>query len=205
VIDHPENRGLSAARNTGLSHARSENILFLDSDDLLEPTAAEKWWWYLETHPQYGFAASYHMAFGGMNFLWTGGFQDGAMNAERNRVSMMCMVRKTVFNAAGIYDESIHGGLEDWEFWMRCAAKGLWGGNIPEYLAWYRVRGDHSDRWANLQEARLNEFRELLRDKYPELYGGKFPSFTQTVDYDLTTVNFEIPAVNRLQKILLIC
>ena len=200
VINHPENRGLSVARNTGFSHARSEFVLLLDSDDLLEPTAAEKWLWFLETHPQYSFVASYHVAFGGLNYLWTGGFHDGALNAERNRVSMMCVVRKSVHKAVGGFDETIRGGLEDWEFWMRCAAHGYWGATLPEYLAWYRLRGDHSDRWENLKEARLTEFRTLLQNKYPDLYHRGFPSLTETTDFNLTTVNLQIAEFNQLSK-----
>ncbi|MFZ0534395.1 MAG: glycosyltransferase [Anaerolineales bacterium] len=200
VIDHPENRGLSAARNTGFSHSRCEFVLLLDSDDLLESTAAEKWWWFLETHLQYSFVASYHVAFGDLKYLWTGGFHDGVMNAERNRVSMMCVVRKSVHRAVGGFDETMRGGLEDWEFWIRCAARGYWGSTVPEYLAWYRCRGDHSDRWENLQESKLNKFRTLLQNKYPDLYQGGFPSLTEHIDYDLTTVNTEIPAFNQLVK-----
>ena len=200
VIDHSDNRGLSVARNTGFSHARCEFVLLLDSDDLLEPTAAEKWWWFLETHTQYSFIASYHVAFGGLNYLWTGGFHDGAMNADRNRVSMMCIVRRSVHKAVGGFDETIRGGLEDWEFWMRCADHGYWGATVPEFLAWYRVREDHSDRWENLQEARLTEFRTLLQNKYPDLYHGGFPNLTETVDFNLTTVNLQIAEFNQLAK-----
>lgn len=200
IIDHPSNRGLSAARNTGVSQAHCQFVLFLDSDDLLEPTAGEKWWWYLETHPGCSFVASYHVAFGGKNYLWTGGFHDGFMNAERNRVSMMCMVRKSVFNAVGGFDEANRGGLEDWDFWMKCAAHGYWGATIPEYLAWYRVRADHSDRWENLHEARINEFQEHLQKKYPHLYQGGFPSLTETVDYDLTMIELQTTFVNQLEK-----
>ncbi|MGB4592072.1 MAG: glycosyltransferase family 2 protein, partial [Bacteroidales bacterium] len=41
VLRHPENRGLSAARNTGLKAATGEYVVFLDSDDQLPPKAIE--------------------------------------------------------------------------------------------------------------------------------------------------------------------
>ena len=41
ILVHPENRGLPAARNTGLAACSGEWILNVDSDDWLEPTTVE--------------------------------------------------------------------------------------------------------------------------------------------------------------------
>lgn len=35
VIHHPENRGLGAARNTGIAHATCDYLMFVDSDDVV--------------------------------------------------------------------------------------------------------------------------------------------------------------------------
>jgi glycosyltransferase involved in cell wall biosynthesis len=43
IVLSQENRGLPAARNLGLKHAKGRWIAFVDSDDWLAPTALESW------------------------------------------------------------------------------------------------------------------------------------------------------------------
>lgn len=42
IIDHERNRGISAARNTGILHSTAEYLYFLDSDDIITPDCLEK-------------------------------------------------------------------------------------------------------------------------------------------------------------------
>lgn len=37
VVHHPENKGLSGARNTGLNYVQGDYVTFMDSDDFIEP------------------------------------------------------------------------------------------------------------------------------------------------------------------------
>lgn len=51
IIHHPENQGLSVARNTGTSHATGDYIFYLDSDDEITPECIEKLVGKVEEYP----------------------------------------------------------------------------------------------------------------------------------------------------------
>lgn len=200
VIDHPANLGLPAARNSGAREAASGYLLYIDSDDLLEPTAAEKWLWYLECHAELAFAGGYSVGFGARQYLWQSGFQDMEANLTQNRVNHLVMVRKQAWEALGGYAEEMRQGLEDWEFWIRAASRGMWGASIPEYLHWYRTRADHSDRWENLKPGYAEELRQSFQTLYPWLYEEGFPHPAPHTDLQLLQMPEELPAQNLLQK-----
>jgi glycosyltransferase involved in cell wall biosynthesis len=176
IVDHAQNRGPGAARNTGFEAARAAFVLQLDSDNLLEPTAAEKWCWYLETHPEAAFVKGLTVGFGGQQYLWARGFHEGPVFVHANLVDATSMVRRSVHTAVGGYDEHIRGGFEDWNFWLRCANAGYWGGTVREYHDWFRRRADHSDRWPDWDNgARERTVRERFRKQFPSLTPASFP------------------------------
>lgn len=176
VIDLESNRGLSGARNAGYAEARSDLVFQLDGDDLLEPTALEKFAWFLRTNPEYGMVHSYVVGFENEQYLWDRGFHNGSAVLKENPLVPLVLVRKSVFDDVGGYDESNRGGLEDWEFWIAAADKGHWGATIPEYLSWYRRKPAHGDRWSNWDGGdRQSAFHQCLRKKYTNAFGERFP------------------------------
>lgn len=196
-----ERSGPAAARNRGVELARAPYVAFVDSDDLLEPAALEKWAWFLASQPQYAMVKGYQVGFGASEYLWREGFHSGTAILERNLIQTASMIRREVYQAAGGMDESIRGGMEDWDFWLRCAATGHWGGTIPEVLDWYRRRGQHSDRWENWDGAhKEQEFRRMLQARYPKLFAGSFPQPELSYPAPYSEIPQAAPFENRLRR-----
>jgi glycosyltransferase involved in cell wall biosynthesis len=200
VVDHPQNKGPAAGRNTGFREARAELVFQLDADDLIEPTALEKMAWHLATHPEAAFASGYSVCFGSAENLWSNGFHDGNLSLEENQMTSSCMVRKSVHQTIGGYDESIRDGLEVWDFWLRAAAHGYWGRTLPEFLDWYRRTENGRERWNTIvDKAKYERFRARLRQRYQGLW-DHFPQ-VETVRQPLaTSFGAELPFENRLAK-----
>lgn len=201
ILDFAENRGPGASRNAAIQLARSPWIALLDSDDLLEPTALEKWLWFLVSYPAYAFVKGYTVGFGASQYLWKEGFHSGMDFLSDNRVDTSSLVRKWVHDQIGGFDEAVRDGLEDWEYWLHCASAGYWGGTVPEFLNWYRRRPTHHDRWANWDLGeRQNRFRSMLRQRYPGLWQGGFPEPPGREMLPNEAVPDELPCENRLSK-----
>ena len=201
VIDHADNKGPSAARNTGYRAAQTDYVLQLDSDDLLEPTALEKSIWFLESHPEFAFTKGRSVGFGAQEYLWPRGFDDRDAFLNENLATSTATIRRAVHTQAGGFDESIRRGMEDWDFWLRCANVGCWGADIPEYLDWYRRRDNRDRNWSFAADAgQLNEFRAELRRRYRGLYQGSFPDIRREDDEPYDAIRTDLPFENPLAK-----
>lgn len=177
LVRHSQTRGPGAARNTGFAEAAAPLVMQLDADDQLEPTAIEKLAWLMHTHPSVAFANGFSVAFGDQPHLSIAGFHDHERFRELNRVTPSVMVRREVHAAVGGSDEQIRHGLEDWDFWLRCASAGLWGATITEHLDWYRVRAQgRAERWPDWDGGpREAAFAQRLRERHPRAFQEPWP------------------------------
>lgn len=133
LISHPKNGGLSASRNTGIRHASSHWIAFLDADDTWEPTFLACLYEMIQQFPEEViFATNYQEVYPGGNIRLPKNNTSGLKLGEtalitdffkRNRQqgffihSGICFHKK-VYETVGYYDETIDFA-EDLDFNIR--------------------------------------------------------------------------------------
>src|SRR5215813_13069315 len=140
-----ENQRQGAARNLGIKQSRGNYLQFLDSDDLLERKKLELHVRFLEGHPEVDIVYSGVRYFSTDNpderlvsrrySMWDDG---GAWMPEisgqgssilpvllRNNIMVVNapLVRRSVIEKAGAFDVALTP-VEDWQYWIRCAAAG---------------------------------------------------------------------------------
>ncbi len=128
---YQKNAGPASARNLGVRHARGEYIAFLDSDDLWTPDSLEKRVALLKSNPDAGLVYGAYQRFTDGEMLGHDGSDVFYSNLPAGNVYqdllMKCFIfttavfmRKSVFEAAGGFDESLCIG-EDYDLWLRVA------------------------------------------------------------------------------------
>jgi hypothetical protein len=141
VIRTP-NRGLSAARNFGISQTSSPYVVTLDADDILDPGYLAATAAVLDRRAEIGFVSTGIDAFGDASYQWTPPPCSIASALTRGAAHPASMFRRTLWKTVGGFDESstFREGCEDLDFWISLMAAGAEGFVVPEPLLRYRVR-----------------------------------------------------------------
>ena len=133
IIEHSENKGLSASRNTGINAATHPYIAFLDADDYWDSTYLETIQDLVKEYPDESvFATHYRENFKGKFFNPKSNLpvnSKGKMflvrdffeiNLGRLILTQSCIVvHKGIFKKVGYYDEDVTFA-EDIDFFVRC-------------------------------------------------------------------------------------
>jgi len=143
---HTANRGVSCARNTGISSARGDYILPLDADDIIAPSYLEKAVAILETRPEVGIVYCDQQMFGEGEGLCNMPAYDPVTLLFENLILSCAMYRKSDWEKVGGYSPKFIYGWEDWDFWVSMSRLNKQVSKIPEILYCYRIRGDSRDR-----------------------------------------------------------
>jgi len=199
VIRHTVNKGVAAARNTGLRHTSAPYVLPLDADDLLVPGIAGRLADLLDADPDAGVAYGDYEEFGESEYVRpVPATIDPFRLAYINEYPQTAMLRRTTLASVGDWDEhKIEGYMyEDWDLWLGLAGRAVTGRHAGAGLITHRqrVHGDRllegvkrhhvavydglCDKHAPLFE-RIDEHRRntglsaVRRQLYPLMFGGR--------------------------------
>ena len=177
IIIDQVNQGLSAARNTGIKAAKAECLIFLDADNLLMPGYLQQGLDVLNLKP------GIDIVYGESN---TFGDESGKLFTKQyslhtlmtfNYIDACCLVRKSVFEEIGGFDQNMRQGFEDWEMWIRAGISGKKFHYLEGVVCQqYRVRNNSMLRTINKRKS--FEIEQYIQDKHKHII-----DFTGVSDY----------------------
>ena len=155
LVRHERNRGIAAARNTGLSSARGSLIAFLDQDDLWLPGLCSALTRVLRDDSGQRMALAFcdTLVRGPTGREWPGydaipmrvhELSSDALLAVLLRDRFLAlgaaMIRRGALLAAGPFNEAIRGGSDDFDMLVRLAEHGAFA-RVPQPLFVHRLHG----------------------------------------------------------------
>lgn len=144
LIISQKNGGPAAARNKGVSTAKGEFLLFLDSDNKIRPDYIDEGIDVLRRHTDVGIVYSNASFFGDSTYPRFKSKQfDIYSLLMRNYIDVCAVIRRKSFLDVNGFDENrILFGHEDWELWIRLYKNGWKFYYIDKVLFDYRIRNN---------------------------------------------------------------
>lgn len=157
LLKHAENAGLGPARNSAIERAETPFVLPLDADDRLLPSACERLLRLLR-QGQADFAYPLIQCFGEDGSIIGKNAYSAQSLVGGNCIAAIALIRKECWAAVGGY-AAIDQGWEDFDFWCKFVEMGLWGEQVPEVLAEYRIHAASMTR----RHTRLAQVQQSLQ------------------------------------------
>lgn len=195
-----ENKGQAKARNKGIKNARTNFIVTLDADDLLETNYLKLNYRALQKFPHAAWSYTDSVGFYDKRYIWCIPFSPGRLLVANFLVST-AMFRKSALEKVGFYSELEKYYDEDWELYLKLLANNLVPIHIRTIGFWYRqhsagmrirVKNDHKLREKSLGHMQKFYGRIPLSLKAIEV------NMKNRYDYKLTDKIWQIITGNRM-------
>lgn len=203
TVAHQENAGPASAWMHGLRITSAPYVLPFSSDDLLEPGATKQLADALDAEPQAAAAWGDFESFGAAAaYTATSPALCPWHVTYTNTQPGIAVFRRELLLEAGGWQ--LKRGIEDWDLWMRLAARGSAGIHVP--VLSFRYRRDAGGRFRGRVKI-FEGFYEELRERNAELFARRTENrrlspAPATVKLLLPIVD-HLPFVSRLIKVQL--
>lgn len=163
-----ENRGLPAARNTGIRNSQGEYLTFLDSDDCFLSRKLELLLDKMKQNPSLGFVAGRAILIDQNGDIIPREFET-ILPSPIQKLTLgnpfhvgSVLVKKEWQERIGYFDESLRS-YEDWDFWLRLAIAGCPMKVIPEPVSKYRFHtGQMTRKGVQMTNANMAVLEKLF-------------------------------------------
>lgn len=170
IIQHSENKGYSAAKNTGIIECQGDYIIPLDVDDMMTTVGVSKRVRYLDEHPEIDFVSGIAYKFEG-----SGSYSKALRKQHRLPFDRRCRIhaqglayRRQVFKRYGLYFEPMRSKA-DKEYNTRLELMGARFGKIMTKCAFYRIHDKSMLAMRNRNKAYDNKITQMYNDRVKQI------------------------------------
>jgi GT2 family glycosyltransferase len=164
LLQHDIRRGAGAARNTGIAASTAPYILCLDADDRLKPNALQM---------LYDMRCPQGVVYGDLEYF---GDRTGVHNLPEwslgillrgtSPLAVTALMPREAWREVGGFDEQLPG-MEDVDFWIRLAERGVCGLRIPSVTFEYRRHA--ASRQAGIEadnRAKMQQIVDIIKQRH---------------------------------------